>query len=296
MEAAENGKQVTALLEVKARFDEENNIHWGKRLEQTGAHVIYGLLGLKTHSKITLIVRRENGRIRRYVHLGTGNYNDVTANIYTDHGLMTCREDIGEDASAFFNMLTGYSEQTQLKKLIAAPHMLRDRMMALIRRETEAARAGQKAGIFMKMNSLLDERIIAALYEASCAGVRVRLIVRGICCLVPGVPGVSDNICVRSIVGRFLEHSRAFIFRNSGNEEVYLASADMMPRNLDRRVELMFPVEQPELSLRIKKLLRAQWRDNVQARQLAPDGKYYPVESGKPPFSSQDYCMMSDDI
>ncbi len=296
MEAAENGKQVTALLEVKARFDEENNIHWGKRLEQTGAHVIYGLLGLKTHSKITLIVRRENGGIRRYVHLGTGNYNDVTANIYTDHGLMTCREDIGEDASAFFNMLTGYSEQTQLKKLIAAPHMLRDRMMALIRRETEAARAGQKAGIFMKMNSLLDERIIAALYEASCAGVRVRLIVRGICCLVPGVPGVSENICVRSIVGRFLEHSRAFIFRNSGNEEVYLASADMMPRNLDRRVELMFPVEQPELSMRIKKLLRAQWRDNVQARQLAPDGKYYPVEAGKAPFSSQDYCMESDEI
>lgn len=296
MDAAENGKQVTALLEVKARFDEENNIHWGKRLEQAGAHVIYGLLGLKTHSKITLIVRRENGLIRRYVHLGTGNYNDVTANIYTDHGLMTCREDIGEDASAFFNMLTGYSEQTELKKLIAAPHMLRDRMMALIRRETETARAGQKAGIFMKMNSLLDERIIAALYEASCAGVRVRLIVRGICCLVPGVPGVSDNICVRSIVGRYLEHSRAFIFRNSGNEEVYLASADMMPRNLDRRVELMFPVEQPELSLRIKKLLRAQWRDNVQARQLAPDGKYYPIEGGKTPFSSQDYCMMSDDI
>lgn len=296
MEAAENGKQVTALLEVKARFDEENNIHWGKRLEQAGAHVIYGLVGLKTHSKITLIVRREGGRIRRYVHLGTGNYNDVTANIYTDHGLMTCRPDIGEDASAFFNMLTGYSEQTELKKLIAAPHMLRDRMTALIRRETEAARAGQRAGIFMKMNSLVDERIIAALYEASCAGVRVRLIVRGICCLVPGVPGVSDNICVRSIVGRYLEHSRAFIFRNGGNEEVYLASADMMPRNLNRRVELMFPVEDPALRLRIKKLLRAQWRDNVQARELAPDGRYYPVSGGKSPFSSQDFCMESDEV
>ena len=296
MEAAENGKQVTALLEVKARFDEENNIHWGKRLEQAGAHVIYGLVGLKTHSKITLIVRREGGRIRRYVHLGTGNYNDVTANIYTDHGLMTCRPDIGEDASAFFNMLTGYSEQTELKKLIAAPHMLRDRMTALIRRETEAARAGQRAGIFMKMNSLVDERIIAALYEASCAGVRVRLIVRGICCLVPGVPGVSDNICVRSIVGRYLEHSRAFIFRNGGNEEVYLASADMMPRNLNRRVELMFPVEDPALRLRIKKLMRAQWRDNVQARELAPDGRYYPVSGGKSPFSSQDFCMESDEV
>lgn len=296
MEAAENGKQVTALLEVKARFDEENNIHWGKRLEQTGAHVIYGLVGLKTHSKITLIVRREQGRIRRYVHLGTGNYNDVTANIYTDHGLMTCREDIGEDASAFFNMLTGYSEQTRLHKLVAAPHMLRERMMALIRRETEAARSGQRAGIFMKMNSLLDERIISALYEASCAGVRVRLIVRGICCLVPGVPGVSDNICVRSIVGRYLEHSRAFIFRNSGNEEVYLGSADMMPRNLDRRVELIFPVEDPALRMRIKKLLRAQWRDNVQARELAPDGRYYPVSGGKSPFSSQDFCMESDEV
>ena len=296
MEAAENGKQVTALLEVKARFDEENNIHWGKRLEQAGAHVIYGLVGLKTHSKITLIVRREGGRIRRYVHLGTGNYNDVTANIYTDHGLMTCRPDIGEDASAFFNMLTGYSEQTELEKLIAAPHMLRDRMTALIRRETEAARAGQRAGIFMKMNSLVDERIIAALYEASCAGVRVRLIVRGICCLVPGVPGVSDNICVRSIVGRYLEHSRAFIFRNGGNEEVYLASADMMPRNLNRRVELMFPVEEPALRLRIKKLMRAQWRDNVQARELAPDGRYYPVSGGKSPFSSQDFCMESDEV
>ena len=296
MEAAENGKQVTALLEVKARFDEENNIHWGKRLEQAGAHVIYGLVGLKTHSKITLIVRREGGRIRRYVHLGTGNYNDVTANIYTDHGLMTCRPDIGEDASAFFNMLTGYSEQTELKKLIAAPHMLRDRMTALIRRETEAARAGQRAGIFMKMNSLVDERIIAALYEASCAGVRVRLIVRGICCLVPGVPGVSDNICVRSIVGRYLEHSRAFIFRNGGDEEVYLASADMMPRNLNRRVELMFPVEEPALRLRIKKLMRAQWRDNVQARELAPDGRYYPVSGGKSPFSSQDFCMESDEV
>ena len=296
MEAAENGKQVTALLEVKARFDEENNIHWGKRLEQAGAHVIYGLVGLKTHSKITLIVRREGGRIRRYVHLGTGNYNDVTANIYTDHGLMTCRPDIGEDASAFFNMLTGYSEQTELKKLIAAPHMLRDRMTALIRRETEAARAGQRAGIFMKMNSLVDERIIAALYEASCAGVRVRLIVRGICCLVPGVPGVSDNICVRSIVGRYLEHSRAFIFRNGGNEEVYLASADMMPRNLNRRVELMFPVEDPALRLRIKKLMRAQWRDNVQARELAPDGRYYPVSGGKSLFSSQDFCMESDEV
>ena len=296
MEAAENGKQVTALLEVKARFDEENNIHWGKRLEQAGAHVIYGLVGLKTHSKITLIVRRENGRIRRYVHLSTGNYNDVTANIYTDHGMMTCREDIGEDASAFFNMLTGYSEQTELHKLIAAPHMLRERMMSLIRRETEAARSGQRAGIFMKMNSLLDERIISALYEASCAGVRVKLIVRGICCLVPGVPGVSENICVRSIVGRYLEHSRAFIFRNSGNEEVYLASADMMPRNLDRRVELMFPVEDPELSLRIKKLLRAQWRDNIQARELRPDGRYYPVENGKAPFSSQDFCMENSDV
>lgn len=237
-EAADAGKQVTVLLELKARFDEENNIHWGKRLERAGAHVIYGMPGLKTHSKITLVVRAEENGIRRYVHLATGNYNDVTANIYTDHGLFTASEPFGSDASDFFNMLTGFSVLPKLQKLVSAPRDLRKKFLELINRETRHALSGKRAEIFAKMNSLVDEEIIAALYRASAAGVRIRLIVRGICCLRPGLPGISENITVRSIVGRFLEHSRVFIFANDGQPETYLSSADWMPRNLDRRVEL----------------------------------------------------------
>lgn len=273
-EAADAGKQVTVLLELKARFDEENNIHWGRRLERAGAHVIYGMQGLKTHSKITLVVRSEPGGIRRYVHLGTGNYNDVTANIYTDHALFTCDEQIGADASAFFNMLTGFSQLPPLSKLVSAPDKLREEFYALIDREIELARAGKSAEIFAKMNSLVDEGIIAALYRASTAGVQVRLIVRGICCLRPGMPGVSDRIQVRSIVGRFLEHSRVYMFANGGEREVYLSSADWMPRNLDRRVELMFPVEQAALKRQVEELMALQWTDNVKASQLSSDGRY----------------------
>ncbi|MEA5067267.1 MAG: RNA degradosome polyphosphate kinase, partial [Eubacteriales bacterium] len=237
-------------------------------------HVIYGMQGLKTHSKITLVVRGEPGGIRRYVHLGTGNYNDVTANIYTDHALFTCDEQIGADASAFFNMLTGFSQLPPLAKLVSAPDKLRGRFYALIDREIGNARAGKDAEIFAKMNSLVDEGIIAALYRASMAGVQVRLIVRGICCLRPGMPGVSDHIQVRSIVGRFLEHSRVYMFANGGEREIYLSSADWMPRNLDRRVELMFPVEQAALKRQVEDLMALQWSDNVKASQLSSDGRY----------------------
>jgi len=291
-EAADAGKQVTVLLELKARFDEENNIHWGKRLERAGAHVIYGMAGLKTHSKITLVVRAEDRGIRRYVHLATGNYNDVTANIYTDHGLFTANEAIGSDASDFFNMLTGFSEPPALQKLVAAPRDLRRRFVELIEREADFARAGKHAEIFAKMNALVDEGIISALYRASCAGVRIRLIVRGICCLRPGLPGVSANIQVRSIVGRFLEHSRVFIFANDGQPETYLSSADWMPRNLDRRVELLFPVEQPQLAKQLRELLKLQWRDNVKSSELHSDGRYTRVaRSGEARIDAQEVLM-----
>ncbi len=274
IEAAEAGKQVTVLLELKARFDEENNIHWGRRLEKAGAHVIYGVAHLKTHSKITLVVRAEANGIRRYVHLATGNYNDVTARIYTDHSLFTCDDAIGRDASAFFNMISGHTAPPRLTRLTAAPHDLRNAFMQLIERETDIAKAGRKAEITAKMNSLVDEEIIAALYRASQAGVRIKLIVRGICCLRPGLKGISEHIQVHSIVGRFLEHSRIYSFRNDGNEEIYLASADWMPRNLDRRVELMFPVDNDALKKRLKNALRIQWADNTKAREMRPDGSY----------------------
>ncbi len=292
-EAADAGKQVTVLLELKARFDEENNIHWGKRLERAGAHVIYGMAGLKTHSKITLVVRAEERGIRRYVHLATGNYNDVTANIYTDHGLFTANDAIGSDASDFFNMLTGFSELPALNKLVSAPRDLRSRFVELIEREAANARAGKRAEIFAKMNALVDEGIISALYRASCAGVRIRLIVRGICCLRPGLPGVSENITVRSIVGRFLEHSRVFLFANDGHPEVYLSSADWMPRNLDRRVELMFPVEQPAHMKRLRELLKLQWRDNVKSSELHSDGHYTRVaKANEERVDAQEALMM----
>jgi polyphosphate kinase len=272
--AAELGKQVTVLVELLARFDEQTNIRWARSLEESGAHVIYGIRGYKMHAKICLVVRRGRQGIRRYVHLGTGNYNDRTARIYTDFGLMTSDREIGEDASAFFNALTGYSDPPRMKKLVMAPTMLRARFLALIERERRRAEAGQAAEIRAKMNSLVDEDIIRALYDASRAGVRIRLNVRGICCLRPGVKGASDTIEVVSIVDRFLEHARIFFFRNGGDEEVYLGSADWMPRNLDRRIELLFPVESPECRQKVLASLDAMFADNVKSRWLQPDGTY----------------------
>lgn len=289
-EAAENGKQVSVLVELKARFDEENNIIWAKKLEKAGCHVIYGLVGLKTHSKITLVVRKEEDGIRRYVHLGTGNYNDSTAKLYTDMGLLTCATPIGEDATAVFNMLSGYSEPLIWNKLTLAPLWLRDRFLDLIKRETYHAKNGEKAHIIAKMNSLCDPSIIAALYEASTAGVKIDLIIRGICCLRPGIVGISDNITVRSIVGNFLEHSRIFYFYNNGYEEVYMGSADWMPRNLDKRVEILFPVEDEQLLQDIKKFLDIQLRDTVKSHLLKSDGTYEKVDKrGKAKLNSQDY-------
>ena len=269
--AAENGKQVSVLVELKARFDEENNIIWARKLEQAGCHVIYGLVGLKTHSKITLVVRREEDGIRRYVHLGTGNYNDSTAKLYCDMGLFTCSPAIGEDATAVFNMLSGYSEPVGWNKLSLAPLWLRDRFHYLVEREIRHAREGQEAHIIAKMNSVCDKDIIELMYRASKAGVKIELIVRGICCLIPQLEGVSENIMVRSIVGTFLEHSRIFYFENGGNPEIYMASADWMSRNLDRRVEIMFPVEDAKLKKEVKHILDVQLADNVKAQLMQPD-------------------------
>lgn len=287
-QAAENGKQVSVLVELKARFDEENNIVWAKKLEQAGCHVIYGLVGLKTHSKIALVVRREEDGIRRYVHLGTGNYNDSTAKLYTDCGIFTCNEAIGEDATAVFNMLSGYSEPLSWNELVLAPIWLRTRFMHLIARETKHAREGKPARIVAKMNSLCDEGIIAALYEASAAGVEIELIVRGICCLKVGIPGISENIHVRSIVGNFLEHSRIFFFLNDGEEELYMGSADWMPRNLDRRVEILFPVLDDTLKEKVKHILDVELADNTKAHVLKPDGEYEKIDRrGKVLVNSQ---------
>lgn len=291
-QAAENGKQVSVLVELKARFDEENNIIWAKMLEKAGCHVIYGLLGLKTHSKITLVVRREEDGIRRYVHLGTGNYNDSTAKLYTDCGILTCSEPIGEDATAVFNMLSGYSEPKNWNRLVLAPLWLRDTFMRLIRRETEHARNHEPARIVAKMNSLCDKEIIAALYEASAAGVEIDLVIRGICCLKTGIPGISETIHVRSIVGNFLEHARIFYFRNGGNEEFYMGSADWMPRNLDKRVEIMFPVEDPVLREKVRHILQVQLDDNVKAHILQPSGIYEKIDKrGKVLVNAQEtFC------
>lgn len=292
-QAAENGKQVSVLVELKARFDEENNIVWAKKLEKAGCHVIYGLVGLKTHSKIALVVRREEDGIRRYVHLGTGNYNDSTAKLYTDCGMFTCSEAIGEDATAVFNMLSGYSEPLSWNKLVIAPLWLRNKFLKLIRREAAYAREGKKAFIKAKMNSLCDREIIAALYEASAAGVKIELVVRGICCLKVGIPGVSENISVRSIVGNFLEHSRIFYFHNDGHEEIYMGSADWMPRNLDRRVEILFPVENESLMEQVKHILEVQLEDNVKAHILQKDGTYVKIDKrGKKLVNSQEqFCL-----
>ncbi len=291
-QAAENGKQVSVLVELKARFDEEHNIAWAKMLERSGCHVIYGLVGLKTHSKITLVVRREEDGIRRYVHLGTGNYNDTTAKLYTDMGLLTCSEAIGEDATAVFNMLSGYSEPANWNKLSLAPLWLRDRFMTMIHRETVNAKNGEPAHIVAKMNSLCDPGLIAALYEASAAGVKIELIIRGICSLKVGIPGVSENITVRSIVGTYLEHSRIYYFLNGGEEEIYLASADWMPRNLDRRVEILFPIENEQLKKEVMHVLQIQLQDTIKAQVKQPDGTYEKVDRrGKAALCAQEYFM-----
>ena len=289
-QAAENGKQVSVLVELKARFDEENNIVWAKKLEKAGCHVIYGLVGLKTHSKITLVVRREETGIRRYVHLATGNYNDSTAKLYTDCGIFTCDERFGEDATAVFNMLSGYSEPKRWNKLIVAPIWMKDRFLHLIAMEEEHAKKGQKAHIIAKMNSLCDRDIIAALYSASAAGVKIDLIIRGICCLKVGIPGVSENITVRSIVGNFLEHARIFYFYSGGNEEVFMGSADWMPRNLEKRVEIVFPVEDEQIKKEVMHILDIQMKDNVKASILQADGTYTkPDKRGKMLVNSQEY-------
>lgn len=291
--AAENGKQVSVLVELKARFDEENNIEWAKKLEKAGCHVIYGLVGLKTHSKIALVVRRDEEGIVRYVHLGTGNYNDKTAKLYTDCGILTCREAIGVDATAFFNMLSGYSEPPAWNRLVVAPIWLRKTFLRLIEREKEYAKAGKKAHIIAKMNSLCDQEIIAALYEASSCGVKIELLVRGICCLKTGIKGVSENISVRSIVGNFLEHSRIFYFYNDGAEEYYMGSADWMPRNLDRRVEIIFPVEDEAIRTEVKHILDVEFADNVKAHLLQADGTYKKADRrGKESVDSQSiFCQ-----
>jgi len=296
LEAVTNGKQVAVLVELKARFDEESNIGWAKKLEAEGVHVVYGLLGLKTHSKIALVVRREGDGIRRYIHMATGNYNTVSATQYTDLGLFTADEQIGADATDLFNYLTGYSAKTDYCKLLVAPINLRSQLVELIRREIALAARPESGGghLIFKLNSLVDRHFIRLLYQASQAGVKVDLIVRGVCCLRPGVPGVSDNIHVTSIVGRFLEHSRIYYFRNGGQEEVYLGSADLMPRNLDRRVEILFPVSQPRLVRYLRdEVLQVYLADNVKARVLKPDSTYQRVrpEAGQPPLNSQAWLL-----
>lgn len=291
-EAADNGKQVSVLVELKARFDEENNILWAKMLEKAGCHVIYGLLGLKTHSKITLIVRKEEDGIRRYVHLGTGNYNDSTAKLYTDCGMFTCNRQIGEDATAVFNMLSGYSEPLGWNKLSLAPLWLRGKFKRLIQSEIKNAQSGKSARIIAKMNSLCDKEIIANLYEASCAGVKIDLIIRGICCLKPGISQLSENISVHSIVGNFLEHARIFYFEHGGEEKIFMGSADWMPRNLDRRVEILFPVEDDKLKERLIHILDVELQDNVKAYVQLSNGTYVrPDKRGKAHVNSQEqFC------
>lgn len=286
--AAENGKQVTVLVELKARFDEENNINWARKLEHAGCHVIYGLAGLKTHCKILLAVRREEGAIRRYLHMGTGNYNDSTARFYTDIGLFTCKEPFGVDASSLFNVLTGYSRPPEYHKMIVAPQGMRGFFERMILQETENAKKGLPSGITVKVNSLVDPRIISLLYEASQAGVEIKLIVRGICCLIPGLAGVSERISVYSIVGQLLEHSRIFRFENAGNPKIYMGSADWMPRNLDRRVELVFPIEDEQLKQRAFSILELMLKDTVNARVQLPDTSYTHIDKrGKPVVRSQ---------
>jgi polyphosphate kinase len=295
IEASRNGKQVTALVELKARFDEANNIQWARQLEEAGVHVVYGLVGHKTHCKCSLIVRREGRGLRRYVHLGTGNYNPKTAKLYTDLSLFTTRPDITEDVANIFNTLTGFSRQPTFKRLLVAPFNLHARMIELIDREAANARAGKPARIVAKMNSLVDKATIDHLYAASQAGVQIDLIIRGICSLVPGVRGLSENIRVRSIVGRFLEHVRAFYFLNHGSDaNIYAGSADWMPRNFFRRIEVVFPVDDPAARAWFEnELLPMELQDNEAARELHPNGSYLPAarSDGQPPFAVQNYFI-----
>jgi polyphosphate kinase len=292
--AAEKGKQVTALIELKARFDEEHNIEWARKLDEAGVHVVYGILGLKTHGKLTLVVRREGDALKRYMHIASGNYNPTTSCTYTDVGLFTAADQIGADATELFNYLTGCSRQTEYRKLLVAPVNLREKMTALIDREISYARAGEPAYILSKINRLADKQIIEKLYEASQAGVKIDLIVRGICMLRPGVAGLSETITVRNIIGRFLEHSRVFYFANGGDEEIYIGSADWMSRNLKHRIEVIVPVSDPGLKHYLKNILLAAYlRDNVKARELQPDGKYARVArpDGEKPFCSQTFFI-----
>ncbi|MFM8876528.1 MAG: polyphosphate kinase 1, partial [Anaerolineae bacterium] len=294
LEAAERGKQVAVLVELKARFDEESNIGWARALEQAGVHVVYGLVGLKTHCKVAMVVRKEGEGIRRYLHLATGNYNAVTSRIYEDIGMFTCDEDMGADATDLFNYLTGYSTKKSYKKLLVAPVNLREQMEKLIHREIEHAKAGSKARIIFKMNSLVDMDMIQLLYQASQVGVKVDLLIRGMCCLRPGIKGVSENIRVISVVGRYLEHSRIYYFQNNGNDEVYMGSADLMPRNLNHRVEVVFPVESKgQVKFLREKILEAYLKDNTRARILKTNGTYErakPEPNGKP-FDVQAHLM-----
>jgi polyphosphate kinase len=281
LEASEEGKQVAVLVELKARFDEESNIGWAKTLEQMGVHVVYGLVGLKTHCKVIMVVRKEGDGIRRYLHLGTGNYNAVTSRIYEDFGIFTCDDDMAADVTDLFNYLTGYSTKQTYRKLLVAPVNLRSELEKLVLREIEHARAGRAAHLIFKVNSVVDPQFIALLYDASTAGVKVDLLVRGMCCLRPGIKGVSENISVISIVGRYLEHSRIYYFHNNGKEEIYMGSADMMTRNYDHRVEVMFPLENPEQIKFVRHgMLEIYLNDNTRARVMKPDGTYVRM---KPP-------------
>jgi polyphosphate kinase len=291
--AAENGKQVVVLVELKARFDEENNILWARKLEKVGVHVVYGLVGLKTHTKVTLVVRREGQKLRRYVHIGTGNYNPKTARLYTDLGLFSCQDDLGADLTDLFNYLTGYARQLSYRKILIAPVNLRDRMIELVRREAELQRRGKEGRIILKMNSLIDPDLIAALYSASQAGVRIDAIVRGICALKPDIQGISDNIRVISIIGRFLEHERVFYFQNNGRPKIYIGSADWRPRNLERRVEAVVPIEDPALAIQMKEILDLYLADNRNAWDLQPDGQYIQrrLGVGEPEQSSHRLLM-----
>ncbi len=293
IKAAENGKQVVALVELKARFDEENNINWARTLERSGVHVVYGLVGLKTHTKVALVVRREKGTIRRYVHIGTGNYNPKTAKLYTDLGLLSCRPELGTDLTDLFNYLTGYSRQQSYQKLLIAPVNLRDQMTQMVQQEAKFAKSGKKSRITIKMNALVDPAMIAELYKASQAGVEIDLIIRGICCLRPGIAGISENIRVVSVIGRFLEHSRIFHFHNNGSDRYYIGSADWMPRNLDRRVEAVVPIEEPSLQAELADIMKTCLEDNRQAWDMQPDGTYVQrhPQKGESPCSTHRMLM-----
>jgi polyphosphate kinase len=290
--AAEQGKQVTTLIELKARFDEEHNIEWARKLDHAGVHVVYGILGLKTHGKLTLVIRREGETLKRYVHIASGNYNPTTSCTYTDLGMFTVDDAIGRDATELFNYLTGFSEQTEYRRLMVAPVGLREKLNALFDREIEHKRAGRPAHIIAKFNRLADLQIIDKLYEVSQAGVKVDLIVRGICMLRPGIPGLSENIKVRSVVGRFLEHSRVFWFSNGGDDQVFIGSADWMSRNLKNRIEVVAPVTDPKSKRYLRNvLLEAYLSDNTNARELQPDGRYTPIDKDGEAFKAQTYFI-----